>query len=106
MQKTNIDKPTPEDIAGWKEKYGEDKVFEIVSENGEKKCYLRKPGRKELDYASKAGEQGAFKFNESLMRQCWLGGDLEMIDDDDYFLDNCALLGEFVKRGQATLKKL
>lgn len=106
MQKTNIDKPTPEDIAGWKEKYGAEKVFEITSDDKTKVCYLRKPGRLDLDYAAKAGEQGAFKFNEALMKQCWLGGDEEMITDDDYFLDNCNLLGEFVKRGQATLKKL
>lgn len=104
MKKANIDKPTAEQIAEWKEKYGEDKVFKMTSEDGEKSCILRKPGRKDLDYATAAGD--GLKFNEALMNNCWLGGDREMVENDDYFLECGAVLASLVKRGKATLEKL
>lgn len=105
MKKANIDNPNDEQISAWKEahKLG---IVKITSEDGTKSCILKKPSRRELDYASKAGETGPFKFNEALMKQCWLGGDLDMIDDEECFLQACSILGELVKTGKATLEKL
>lgn len=106
MNKANIDNPTAEDIAGWKEKHGEGKVFQITTEDGKATFYLKKPGRNDLDYASKVIDQGAFKFSEILMKNCWLGGSLEVFTNEDYFLEASDIMSEVVKRGKATLVKL
>jgi hypothetical protein len=104
MQKANITNPTAADIAGWKEEHTD--IFKITSEDGTKACFLRKPGRKELSFASKAGETDALKFNESILVNCWLGGDLEFQTDDELFLSVGKKLAVIVKAQEATLEKL
>ncbi|RWX00914.1 hypothetical protein [Flavobacterium cerinum] len=104
MEKANITKPTQADIDGWKAQHGD--IFRITSECGTKSCILRKPGRKELSFASIAGEKDALKFNESIIKNCWLGGDLEFQTNDDLFLSAGKKLAEIVKAQEATLEKL
>ena len=76
---------TQEQLAAWKKKHG-GKVFEVVVED--KKAILKKPARQDLSYASAGSSQGkdALKFVELLMKQCWIDGDREILEDDDYFL--------------------
>lgn len=47
---------TEEQLKEWKEKHGENNVFEITVED--KKCVLRKPNRKDLSYALAASSGG------------------------------------------------
>ncbi|MDR3133534.1 MAG: hypothetical protein LBU42_05865, partial [Prevotellaceae bacterium] len=67
-------KATTEQIAEWKAKYGD--IFCITVED--KACYLKKPSRKALGYASMAGKENPLKFNEVLLNDCWLAGDEEI----------------------------
>ncbi len=97
-----MDKITQEQIAAWKEKYGT--VYEIAVDG--KKCYLRKPDRKTLSYASAVGTSDPLKFSEVMLNNCWLGGDEVIKTDDELFLGVSARLGELIETKEAELKKL
>lgn len=97
-----MEKITKEQIAEWKKKYGS--VFQLSVED--KTAYLRKPDRKTLSYASTAGQSDPLKFNEVLLKGCWLGGDEEIRTDDDLFLAASGKLGELIQVKEAELKKL
>ena len=69
-------------------------------------CYLRKPNRKELSYASVAGKSDPMKFNEVILNQCWLASDEEIKTDDSLFLGVSAQIAQLVEVKEAELKKL
>jgi hypothetical protein len=97
-------KATPDQIKSWKEEHGD--VFQISIEDGKKVCYLRKPNRKELSYAGKAGETDPWKFNEIILKSCWLGGDEDIQTDDSLFMAasmQIAVVTEFKKSEIAKL---
>lgn len=91
-----------EQITVWKGKYGS--VFALTVEG--KTAYLRKPDRKTLSYASTVGQTDPMKFNEVLLKGCWLGGDEEIRTDDELFLSASGKLGELIQVKEAELKKL
>ena len=93
---------TQEQIDAFKKEYGA--VFLIEVED--KKCFLHQPSRVILDAASAASAKANSKFNEVIMRSCWLAGDKEMINDDEYFLAASTQLSEVIEFKEATLKKL
>jgi hypothetical protein len=93
---------TKEQINGWKAKHGE--VFRITVDD--KSCYLKKPGRKTLGYASMAGKENPLKFSEILLNDCWLGGDGEIKTDDTLFLSVSQQLPALVEIKTAELEKL
>lgn len=97
-----MEKITKEQIAKWKAKYGS--VFQLVVDG--KTGYLHKPDRKTLSYASTAGQTDPLKFNEVLLKGCWLGGDEEICTDDELFLAASGKLGELIQVKEAELKKL
>ena len=95
-------KVTKEQIAEWKNKHGQ--IFCIKVDD--KTCYLKKPGRRALGYASMAGKENPLKFSEALLNDCWLGGDEDIKTDDDLFLAVSQKLGEIIEVKQAELVKL
>jgi hypothetical protein len=95
-------KATKEQLAEWKAKHGD--VFCIKVD--EKVCYLKKPGRKALGYATVAGKENPMKFNETLLNECWLGGDEDIKTNDDLFLSISAILPEIITKKEAELVKL
>lgn len=97
---------TEDQIRKWKEKYGEDGVFEVTV--GDKRAVLHKPSRKDLSYATAGSGQGtdAMKFSEILMRQCWVDGDSEILDNDDYFLGAVPVLQAVTEVRKAEIKRL
>jgi len=95
-------KATKEQIAEWKEKHK--KVFCIKVDD--KACYLKKPSRKALGYASMAGKDNPLKFNEVMLNDCWLGGDEEIKTNDDLFLSVSPKLTELIEVKEAELEKL
>lgn len=97
-----MEKITKEQIEEWKKKYGT--VFQLSVDG--KTAYLRKPDRKTLSYASTAGQTDPLKFNEVLLKGCWLGGDEEIRTEDDLFLAASGKLGELIQLKEAELKKL
>lgn len=97
---------TESQLKAWKKKYGEKHVFEIVVED--KKCLLHKPTRQDLSYATAGSNQGkdSAKFVELLAKQCWIDGNREIIDDDDYFLSLAPVMEAMVETKKAEIKKL
>lgn len=93
---------TPEQIEAWKQQHGD--VFKIVVED--KVAYLRKPDRKVLSFAGAAGAKEPMKFNEAILRNCWLGGDMDIQNNDDYFLAASSIIQELIVIKEATLEKL
>lgn len=93
---------TEQQIAEWKKKHGE--IFEFGCLD--KVCYLKKPGRKELSFASVTSGNDEYKWNEAIVESCWLGGDEEIKTNDDYFLPLCGQLLVLVKREESYIKKL
>ena len=93
---------TKEQIQEWKKKHGN--VYEISVDG--KKCYLKSPSRKTIGYASAAGKDDPMKFNEIVMRDCWLGGDEEIKTDDTLFLSVSGKLAEIIEVKEVDLKKL
>ena len=100
-------KVTKEQIQEWKRKYGD--IFLLIVED--KECYLRKPSRKTLSYASVAGKDNPLGFNEVMLRDvekggCWLGGDEQIREDDDLFLSVSGKIADLIEIKDAELKKL
>lgn len=95
---------TKEQLKGWKEKYGE--VFEISCDD--KKAVLHKPSRKDLAFAMAGSNQAkdSVKFSELLLKQCWIDGDKELIEDDNYFFSVVPVLGALSEIKEAEVKKL
>lgn len=93
---------TEKQIEDWKAKHKD--VYQISVDG--RTCYLRKPNRKELSYASMAGKNDPLKFNEVILNQCWLGGDEEIKTDDELFLGVSAQIATLVEVKEAEIKKL
>lgn len=93
---------TPEQIAEWKAKYGD--VWKITVED--KVAYLRSPDRKTLGYASGVGANDPMKFNEILLKNCWLDGDIEIQINDSLFLSASSKLALLIEIKETEMVKL
>lgn len=93
---------TPGQIEAWKQKHGD--VFAVTV--GNSVCYLKRPTRKAISYASVAGKNDPLKFNEVLLNDCWLGGDDRIKSDDTMFISASAKVAELIEVKEAELKKL
>ena len=89
-----------EQIAAWKKKHGD--IYEISVDN--KSCVLRKPNRKDLSYVSVVKDP--IQMSETLMRQLWVDGDKEILEDDQLFLAAIPKMEEVTRIKEAEVKKL
>jgi hypothetical protein len=94
-------KPTPEQIADLKAKHGD--LFLITVED--KAAIFKRPTRKALSYAAKAGEKDPLAFNEVIMRDTFIEGDKELMEDDGYFLGAANQIAEIVSVKTSSLEK-
>lgn len=95
---------TPEQIAEWKAIHLN--VYALKTTALDKICYLRKPTRQELSYATKASETDSLNFNASILKSCWLHGDEEIKTNDSLFLGICPMLDEICAFEKFELEKL
>ncbi len=95
---------TQEQINDWKAKHGTVVVYTV----DDKEAYFRKPTRQELSYASVASNQmkDVIKYSETLMNSCWLGGDREILDNDEYFMGAMEVIGALAEVKSGEVKKL
>lgn len=93
---------TAEEIKKYKQEFGE--IYKIQVED--KACFIHKPTRMILDAADAGSKKAQSRFNEILLKGCWLAGDKEIIDDDEYFLGASTQLDEVIRYKEASLKKL
>ena len=102
FEQNNVTVATDEQIKGWKKKYGQ--LFRIKVED--KECILHKPDRRTLDLAMKSSKQRDSMFNETILRNCWLSGNKEIITDDDLFMSASSKLDQIIEFKEAELEKL
>lgn len=93
---------TPEQIENLKIKHGE--IFKITVED--KCCFVKRPDRKTLSYASTIGQKDILKFNEVILNNCWIEGDEEIRNDDYMFLAACGKVSNLIEVKKAELEKL
>lgn len=93
-------KYTKEQVAEWKRKHGE--IFELSV--GDKSCILRRPNRKDLSYVSVVKD--SIQMSETLLKQLWVYGDMEIQEEDDLFLAAIPKMEEVIKVKEAAIKKL
>ena len=89
-------------IDAWKAQHGE--VSAIICDG--RICYLKKPSRKALSYASSIGTKDPIKFNELSLNDCFLGGDEAFKTDDSFFLAASAQIPALIEVKEAELVKL
>lgn len=93
---------TKEVIEQWKKEHGD--VFMVTVDD--KVGYIKKPDRKTLGAAMAFGKTNPLKFNETILNNCWLGGDEEIKDDDGCFMAVGAQLDKIIELKEAEIKKL
>ena len=91
---------TKAQIAEYKKKHGE--IYEISVDG--KSCIVRKPNRKDLSYVSVVKDP--IKMSEALLKQLWVDGDKEILENDDLFLAVIPKMEEVIKVMESEIKKL
>lgn len=89
-----------EQIEAWKAKHGD--LYQISVEG--KSCLLRRPTRKDISYASVVRDP--MQLSETMLKQLWLDGDKEILEQDDLFLAVVAKMEEVMKIKEAEIKKI
>jgi hypothetical protein len=116
MDKEKTTTPTQEQIESWKKIYGD--VFELTVRG--KKCYLRKYDRATLAFALsqltatistqnnnvEINAEKILKVGEIALRNCWLAGDKEILEDDSLFVPAAMQAGTLFEMEECELKKL
>lgn len=97
-----MENATDKQIQEWKKKHGE--IFLVEVED--KKAYLKAPDRKTLSAASAIGAKDPIKFNETILKNCWIEGDKELLEDDKYFLAVGQQIDKLIEVKEASIKKL
>lgn len=78
-----------EDVEKWQKTYGGMWFLPVIDENEniEKLGILKPISRHILSHAStKIEDEGLYMFLEACMRECWIDGDTELLDEDEYFI--------------------
>lgn len=101
-QEALVGQATVAEIDEWKKRHGD--IYAIKVDGHV--CYLRKPTRRDLSFASSAGKKDPLKFNETLLRDCWLGGSEAIRLDDDKFMGASGVLDKIIPDAEAELEKL
>lgn len=102
-------KVTQEQIKEWKDKHKDVYLIEVKGADDEEfGCYVRRPKRAELQYAStvSSGGKDGIKFSEQILRSCWLDGDEEIQTSDSLFLAAAGKLDTLIEIAEASIKKL
>ena len=89
-------------IRTWQEEHGD--VFAL--EVGDGVCYLKAPSRVVLSAASKFAQTDPLKFGETLLNNCWLGGDETIKTHNGKFLAANSQLNALLEIPHAATKKL
>ncbi len=93
---------TAQQVQEWKEEHGD--VFAL--EAGDGVCYLKAPSRVVLSAASKFAQTDPLKFGETLLNNCWLGGDETIKTHNGKFLAANSQLNALLEIPHAAIKKL
>lgn len=99
MKGTDI---TQEQIEKWKEQY--DAVFRIGPTEQGFVGYARNATRQEMSFVSAIKDP--IKFNEALLKACWLGGDKEIMEKDSIFMGLAGQIQLLMHAEEVAMEKL
>lgn len=88
-----------EQINKWKEMHG--KVFKYEVED--KVCYLRQVDRNTYSLAASKITTSPAKFNETVIKEIWLGGDEEIKTNDQYYFGLVDFVEELMAKKKGSL---
>jgi len=80
----------------------------VMGDDGEidKMALMRPIDRNILSYAStKITDEGLYAFLEAAMRECWIDGDDEILEDDEYFIPAADSFNKIMQGKKASLLK-
>lgn len=98
-----FDQVDDKQIAKWKELWGD--IWQVDCEGHS--WIFRKPSRKVLSLAMRLADKDAMKFNETIIDNCMLAGDKDILaEDDDLFMGVSNTLDKLVQYKEADIKKL
>lgn len=103
-----VEKFTKEQMAKWSNENKGLWFLPILEEDGSIKymVIMRPITRAILSYAStKIEEEGLYEFLEAAMRECYVAGDKEILDDDEYFIPASQQFNKILKGYEAALLK-
>ncbi|MBC7399847.1 MAG: hypothetical protein H7289_07855 [Mucilaginibacter sp.] len=99
-----LEEITPEVIEAWKSEHKRG-VWQLSVDG--KVGYVRKPTRDEMKYAMTfATKNDPLGMVEEILKSCWLGGDDDLINDDDFFYGAAEQLQTLIEIKAGELKKL
>ena len=90
---------TQKQIDAWKVEHGKVAALKI----GDKTAYLRQPTRQNISYAATAGAKDPMLFNEIILKECWLGGDDEIMTDTGLFMSASPQITKLINIQEAEL---
>jgi hypothetical protein len=104
-------KVTKEMIAKWKKEHGNENIRKISLKDNNRKvshvCYFKKPSRNVVGLAINFSQSNnSQKFIETLLENCWLGGDEEVKTNDDLFWSLLSPLNSLVELREAEVLKV
>jgi len=103
-----VSKFTKEQLAKWSNQHKGLWYLPVLEENGSIKLMIlmRPITRSILSYAStKIEEEGLYEFLEAAMRECYVAGDMAVIEDDEYFIPASQQFNKILKGYEAALLK-
>jgi hypothetical protein len=107
-EQLSIERFGAEKLAAWRKENGGIWFLPITdaADNIEKIGVLKPINRHILSYAStKLQDDGLYSFLEQCMRDCWLDGDTELLDDDEYFIPASMQFNKILEGKKATFLK-
>lgn len=93
---------TPEQVKEWKAKHGDVFALKVEGSVG----YVKRPGRVEISHAEVMSGGSNTRYNETVLTDCWLGGDDGIKHDDRMFFGVSTQLDEIIEVATATVEKL
>ncbi|HML64647.1 MAG TPA: hypothetical protein PKC55_07450 [Dysgonomonas sp.] len=105
---TDIENPTPDQIAKWKKEWAEKgkSIHKVTTASG-KVGYLHDPDRKTLSLAmTRIAQNNIVGGVEAVLNNCWLGGDESIKTDDKSFMGLASQIDKLIQTETVTLEKL
>lgn len=94
---------TPEIIAQFKKEHGS--IFKYTSTDG-KECILKSPTLQIIDACRTVSGGSSIKFDDALVQNCWVDGDLELKTVDKYKMGLFDWLGGIIQKVSGQLEEL
>jgi hypothetical protein len=105
-EKTDL---TADEIRAAKTAYGKVYKLSVKSDDDdsiEAQCFIHRPNRQILDLADASSKTKNSKFNETILKNCWLAGDKSIVENDEHFYAVSKQLNSIVKFKDAELVEL